>query len=91
MIKGDLLIFTDKIALVTGANKGIGFAIVTELALRGFTVYLGSRNLENGKNAASKLTGKVIPVQIDVTDIHSIQRAVEFVQQNHWIHIGAQL
>jgi NAD(P)-dependent dehydrogenase (short-subunit alcohol dehydrogenase family) len=74
------LMFENKTALVTGANQGIGYAIVTELALLGFTVYLGCRDMEKGTSAANKLNGNVIPLHIDVTDMDSIQRAVEIVR-----------
>ena len=39
------------VALVTGANKGIGLQIAKDLAARGFTVLVGSRNLEHGEKA----------------------------------------
>jgi NAD(P)-dependent dehydrogenase (short-subunit alcohol dehydrogenase family) len=40
------------VALVTGANKGIGRQIAQDLAAHGFTVLVGSRNLEHGETAA---------------------------------------
>jgi NAD(P)-dependent dehydrogenase (short-subunit alcohol dehydrogenase family) len=39
------------VALVTGANRGIGFQIAKDLAAHGFTVLVGSRNLEHGDPA----------------------------------------
>jgi NAD(P)-dependent dehydrogenase (short-subunit alcohol dehydrogenase family) len=59
--------FHDKVALVTGANKGIGIAIARGLANEGFTVLLGARNLEAGRLAAGTLEGDVRPVVLDVT------------------------
>ena len=59
--------FSDKIALVTGGNKGIGLAIVRGLAARGFTVLLGARDMEAGRAAAATLGGDVRPVGLDVT------------------------
>jgi NAD(P)-dependent dehydrogenase (short-subunit alcohol dehydrogenase family) len=49
------------VALVTGANKGIGLQIAKELAGRGFTVLVGSRNLELGE-AAAKSVGSGVAV-----------------------------
>lgn len=40
------------VALITGANQGIGLQIAKELAAQGFTVLVGSRNLERGEEAA---------------------------------------
>ena len=65
-----------KIALVTGANRGIGLEVVRQLARLGFTALLGSRDAEKGKQSAAPLEGeglKVIPVQLDVTARESIE------------------
>ncbi|AVF05735.1 MULTISPECIES: SDR family oxidoreductase [Devosia] len=70
-----------RIALVTGANQGIGLQIVTDLAANGLTVLLASRNLERGKAAAQKLEGDVHPIQLDVTDEASIRAAAALVEQ----------
>jgi NAD(P)-dependent dehydrogenase (short-subunit alcohol dehydrogenase family) len=68
-----------KTALVTGANKGIGFEIVKQLAQQGLFVYLGCRNTENGLAAVEKLKAEGISnieaVQLDVTDQSSIDSA----------------
>ncbi|QRR00243.1 SDR family oxidoreductase [Dyadobacter sandarakinus] len=68
-----------KSALVTGANKGIGFEVAKLLAQEGFFVYIGSRNLESGKQAAEKLGALGITntqaIQLDVTDAQSILHA----------------
>ena len=57
-----------RIALVTGANQGIGLQIATDLAAGGLTVLLASRNLDRGKAAAQGIDGDVHPIQLDVTD-----------------------
>jgi NAD(P)-dependent dehydrogenase (short-subunit alcohol dehydrogenase family) len=70
-----------RIALVTGANQGIGQQIVSDLAAKGLTVLLASRNLERGQVAAHKIAGDVHPIQLDVTDEASIQAAAAQVEQ----------
>jgi NAD(P)-dependent dehydrogenase (short-subunit alcohol dehydrogenase family) len=68
-----------KIALVTGANKGIGLEAARVLEQNGFFVYLGSRNLENGLAAVEKLRGDGIQnieaIQLDVTSQESVDAA----------------
>ena len=59
---------TQRVALVTGGNKGIGIAIVRGLARKGFTVLLGARSAEVGRAAADTVEGDVRPVVLDVTD-----------------------
>ena len=68
-----------KTALVTGANKGIGFEVARELARMGLRVFLGARNIEAGRAAAKKLRadGDVAFLEIDVTDADSIRRAAD--------------
>lgn len=66
-------------ALVTGANKGIGFEVVRELARMDFRVFLGARNVKAGRAAAEKLSkeGEVVFLEIDVANAESIRRAAE--------------
>ena len=68
-----------KIALVTGANKGIGFEVARELARLGLRVFLGARNAKAGRAAAEKLSkdGDVIFLEIDVSNADNIRRAAE--------------
>ena len=66
-----------RIALVTGANQGVGFQVAKELAANGVTVYVGSRDLERGEAAAKEIGNGAIALQIDVTDQASIRAAAE--------------
>ncbi|AYY12626.1 SDR family oxidoreductase [Actinobacteria bacterium YIM 96077] len=68
----------EKIALVTGANKGIGFEIARQLGERGNVILVGARDEVRGTHAADALAGRGIsarPVRIDVTDATSIADA----------------
>ena len=70
----------NRTALVTGANRGIGFEVCRQLAEQGLKVFLGSRNIEKGQAAAGQLNGKgmdVRPLQLDVSSRDSILRAVK--------------
>ena len=68
-----------KTALVTGANKGIGFEVARQLARQGFRVFLGARNEKAGRAAAEKLRedGNVSFLRIDISDATSIRAAAE--------------
>ncbi|MGA9637863.1 SDR family oxidoreductase [Flavobacterium sp.] len=71
----------DKTALITGANKGIGFETAKQLAALGYNVFLGSRNKANGLKAIEELNKlgftNVQALEIDVTNKESIQNAKE--------------
>jgi len=68
-----------KIVLVTGGNRGIGFAIAQGLLQKGCEVIITARSLDKAQESAEKLQalGKVTPIELDVTDDHSIAQAVE--------------
>ncbi len=68
------------VALVTGANKGIGLQIATELAARDFTVLVGSRNQRNGEIAAEGIGQDARAIQLDVTDQGSIDAAASRIR-----------
>lgn len=68
-----------KKVLITGANKSIGFETARQLLQKGYYVYLGSRNSENGLEAVEKLKAEglnqVEAIQIDVSDSESVKAA----------------
>jgi len=66
---------TKLVALVTGANQGIGLQIARELAARDITVLVGSRVLARGVEAAASIPGDARAIQLDVTDRGSIADA----------------
>jgi NAD(P)-dependent dehydrogenase (short-subunit alcohol dehydrogenase family) len=71
-----------KTAVVTGANKGIGHEVARQLVSRGFHVFVGARNSENGRKATEALqkNGAMATfVSLDVSDPESIRNAVHFV------------
>ena len=76
----------EKIAVVTGANKGIGLEIARQLGQAGMVVYLGARNEARGRKAAATLAGeglKVKPLVLDVTDDASVAAAASVVEKEH--------
>ncbi|HET9419118.1 MAG TPA: SDR family NAD(P)-dependent oxidoreductase [Chthoniobacterales bacterium] len=74
-----------RIALVTGANKGIGFEVVRLLARKGFRVFLGARGEDAGEAAVAKLHregekqsyGEVTFIKLDISKPESVKRAAE--------------
>jgi NAD(P)-dependent dehydrogenase (short-subunit alcohol dehydrogenase family) len=76
----------EKIALITGANKGIGFEIARQLGEQGNVVLVGARDEVRGKHAADSLAGRgiaVAPLRIDVTDATSIADAAIQIEQRY--------
>lgn len=77
---------TGRIALVTGANKGIGLEIARQLSEAGLTVIIGSRDLERGRAAAAELAASgalVDVVRIDVNDEASLSEAADRISERH--------
>jgi NAD(P)-dependent dehydrogenase (short-subunit alcohol dehydrogenase family) len=68
------------IALVTGANQGIGFQIAKALAKDGYIVYVGSRNPGNGEKAAAEIGVNARAIQLDVTRQPTISAAMEYIK-----------
>lgn len=69
----------NRIALVTGANQGVGKQVAKELVAHGVTVLVGSRNFENGVMAANEIGKGAIAIQLDVTDAASIAAAAAYI------------
>ena len=68
-----------KTALITGANKGIGYEVARQLAVKGFHVFIGARNRDAGRKAVDQITkkgGKATFLEIDVADNASVTAAV---------------
>lgn len=75
-----------KIALVTGANKGIGYEIARGLGAAGATVLVGARDTERGGTAAGKLAAEglsAVPVELDVTDAVSISALASRIEREY--------
>src|SRR5260370_5703437 len=90
------------VALVTGANKGLGREVARKLARKGLAVYLGSRDAARGEEAMAALGragASVVAIEIDVTNASSVQRAAARIADEHGhldvlvnnagIHVGA--
>ena len=76
----------NKIALVTGANKGIGLDIARQLGAKGVTVIVGARDAGRGQAAADLLRSESLNahfVQFDVTDAGSITQAAATIRAQH--------
>lgn len=74
------------VAVVTGANRGIGLEVTLQLAQLGHFVYLGSRELESGRRAANQLRDEgleVLPIQLDVTLPTDLETAADAVRETH--------
>ena len=69
------------VALVTGANQGIGLQIAKDLVAHGFTVLVGSRDFERGEAAAKEVGPGARALQLDVTNRASITAAAERVRK----------
>ena len=73
-----------RVAVVTGANKGIGLEIARQLAREGITVFIGARDEERGQAAAEKLRAEGLdarPLRLDVTDDASVAAAASLVER----------
>jgi NAD(P)-dependent dehydrogenase (short-subunit alcohol dehydrogenase family) len=74
-----------RVAVVTGANKGIGLEIARQLAREGITVFLGARDEARGRAAAEKLRAEGLDaraLRLDVTDDRSVAEAASRVEKD---------
>ena len=71
------------VALVTGANQGVGNEIAKALAAHGYIVYVGSRNTENGEKAAAEIGENAKAIQLDVTRQQTIDAAMERIDDEY--------
>jgi NAD(P)-dependent dehydrogenase (short-subunit alcohol dehydrogenase family) len=75
-----------KIALITGANKGIGYELARQLGKAGVTVLVGARNKKLGEAAAAKLKADGADahfIELDVTKPETIAKAAQTVRTRH--------
>jgi NAD(P)-dependent dehydrogenase (short-subunit alcohol dehydrogenase family) len=72
---------TSKRALITGGNRGIGLAISQGLLAQGYEVIITARSFDRAKQAAEQLAGTVMPIELDVSDDGSVDRAIATLNQ----------
>jgi NAD(P)-dependent dehydrogenase (short-subunit alcohol dehydrogenase family) len=71
----------NRVALVSGGNRGIGREVARQLAEKGLAVVIGSRDLGKGEEVAAELGNGVVATQLDVTDEDSVRSAISFVER----------
>jgi NAD(P)-dependent dehydrogenase (short-subunit alcohol dehydrogenase family) len=76
----EMIMQNKRIALITGANQGVGLQVAKELVAHGLTVLVGSRNFAKGEAAANRLGPDAHAIQLDVTDQASITAAAERIR-----------
>ena len=75
-----------QIALVTGANRGIGLEVCKQLAELGYTVYLGSRDLQKGQESHSNNLSSnpnIIVLELDITKKENLEKARISIEASH--------
>jgi NAD(P)-dependent dehydrogenase (short-subunit alcohol dehydrogenase family) len=78
--RGRQLMADKRIALITGANQGVGYQVAKELVEAGNTVLLGSRDLARGEAAAKEIGPGATAIQIDVIDRASVEAAAKRIE-----------
>jgi NAD(P)-dependent dehydrogenase (short-subunit alcohol dehydrogenase family) len=71
----------ERVALISGGNRGIGREVARQLAEQGYRVVIGSRDLAKGEQAAGELGENVVARQLDVTDEESIERCIASIDE----------
>ncbi|HYB34466.1 MAG TPA: SDR family NAD(P)-dependent oxidoreductase [Mycobacterium sp.] len=79
---------TGRVAVITGANTGLGYETAMALAAHGARVVLAVRNLDKGKDAAARITAKsphadVALQELDLTSLDSVRAAAEQLRSDH--------
>jgi hypothetical protein len=85
LLRHQILMAMKKVALITGANKGLGLEIARQLAQEGMTVVIAARDEEKAKTAAEKLKGEGLdahPVKLDVTNAQDIANLPKFFEEH---------
>jgi NAD(P)-dependent dehydrogenase (short-subunit alcohol dehydrogenase family) len=73
----------ERVALVSGANRGIGRQVAAELAGLGYRVVVGSRDLGTGEEAAREIGENAAACQLDVTDEQSIAHCIAWIAEEY--------
>ncbi|MBN9056738.1 MAG: SDR family NAD(P)-dependent oxidoreductase, partial [Rhizobiales bacterium] len=76
----------ERVALVTGGNKGIGLEVSRQLGMAGVRVVIGARDVDRGTTAAAELKSQgidVFCVQLDVTDERSTTAAAQIIAETY--------
>jgi NAD(P)-dependent dehydrogenase (short-subunit alcohol dehydrogenase family) len=71
---------TDRTALVTGCNSGIGYETMRVLALRGAHVLGTARSMEKGRDACRSVDGQCTPILLELTDFDSVVACADQIQ-----------
>ena len=83
-VVGDVISEGQPIAVVTGANRGIGHEVTRQLAARDYLVVLGSRDPKKGERAAAEIgLNRVVARQLDVSDGDSVLEAARWIEDSY--------
>jgi NAD(P)-dependent dehydrogenase (short-subunit alcohol dehydrogenase family) len=72
----------ERVALVSGGNRGIGREVARQLLDNGYTVVVGSRDLSRGEAVAQELGDGAVATQLDITDEDSVRAAVSSIERD---------